>query len=303
MAPARVAALSASSGAEDGPIGVPIGANRITILSDLSANLFAALLLILILLLQAKVAAGHLDRSGRPEAPPAPARFGWAAHKPLQPLETIDLLRQRRPSAPGLGIDLTQSGVVLSGAEAGRLAETELDGTQVRTVLDEALGAGASRGPLRLYVFANRWYGSLTRELRAKGLAWTEMSVPRALRAAGPDDRWSAAFRDLIAAPMSLPEFRAGLAQLLAGTRERLVPDGRAIAKSGAPPQAAAAGASSLNVRDLLATIRVVLRLLALSAAVSFVLFVEIVVSDRALGYKKRGWLDLVRPKWSVPRS
>lgn len=299
IVPTPVASFPLSRPGESGAMGLPIAANRISILSDLSANLFAALLLILILLLQAKAAAGHVDASGRrPGEQPAADRVGPVEHKPLQPAETIDLLRQRRSASPGLGLDLTQRGVIVSGAGAGRLAEIELDGMQPRTTLDEALGSAWGREPIRLYVFANRGYGPLTRELEAKGVTWIEMSVPQALRAADSDDHWSAAFRDLIAAPIGLPEFRAGLAQLLAGTRGPLVPDGRAIARSGAAaPQEPPPGSSPRDVRGLLGAILVVLRFLVLGAAIAFVLFIEIIVPDRISSYDRPDWLDFARPE------
>lgn len=159
-----------------------------TVLTDLSANLFAALLLILLILLQAGA-----DRSDEgPAQPVEAAQLAAREHTPLDAGALVAALYDRRPEAAGLSIDLTE-------------AEPPLLDAAVRG-LDPDL-------PIRLYVFSHRHYSATAALLRKMGRRWQEISVPPVLGDAATG--WTSAFRALLARRPAPPQFRADLAHLL----------------------------------------------------------------------------------------
>lgn len=222
--------------------GPAVDGPHFSVLSDLSANVFAALLLILIVLLQVHVTA---ERAGRPSTPPPPRHFDAAAglgateHRALDPAGLVDLLRRRGPDQRGLSFDVADRGLGLPGL--GPEPERWIKGEEIGPVLDGALGRGGDRVPVRLYVFSNRWFADVTAALRRHGFAWTDLSIPRALRVAADGDRWSPEFLALVAAPGSDAMFRERLARLLATSAAPLAPGGHvAGGASGTSDDAAA---------------------------------------------------------------
>lgn len=164
-----------------------------TVLTDLSANVFAALLLILLILLQ----AGADNHHSVPAPPVEAARLGARERTPLQAGALVSALHDRRPGAAGLSIDLTDA------------QPPPLD--LILRSLDPAL-------PVRLYVFSHRHYPAIAALLAGAGRRWEEISVPRVLGDAATG--WTPGFRALLARRSDLPRFRADLARLLAGAEE-----------------------------------------------------------------------------------
>ena len=230
------------------PAGPEVEGLRFSVLSDLSANVFAALLLILILLLQIRVAA---DRTAAPPVPPPPldaaVDLGAVAHRPLGARDLVALLRARGGGAPGLSLDLGTRGLGVS--EADGTAERWSSGDALLPALAAALRDGGP-GLVRLYVFSNRDFAAVTAALASAGRPFTDLSVPRALRDRATGGAWSPAFLALAGAPGTDAAFRDGLARLLAQDSGPLAPEGRVAGggASGVPDGAAspAGGASGL---------------------------------------------------------
>lgn len=246
-----------------------------TVAADLSANVFAAFLLILIVL---------LARSGTPEPATRPAPIEASrdldtrTHRPEAPAGLVELLRLRGPAAPGLTVDL----------HAERI-EIGLPGRRTRTVLalagiDRASAAAriaaatllAEPGAVRLYVFDAAWYGAVTARLVRDGRSWRELSVPAALRVGGQANgaAWAPAFEALVARSADPGRFRAGLAEIIAGSGgervDRPVPGGRnGGGLDGSPVQG-----ETLSER-LGRYGRMILALLAVTASLALVIYAE----------------------------
>jgi hypothetical protein len=185
----------------------------ITVVTDISANIFAVLLLILIILL----AAG--EQEGQPQAQEAPSfeigdYFTTIERTPLSGSGMVDLLYSRRNASGAIKIDLFEDGIdVLSKDKSDWIASEGAIGERLK------LHAGAAlEAPVALYVFGHRWYDSVVKTLTRMGRAWQEVSVPEALRdtaGANRKDRWSGGFSDLIGRPLGRDRFRRELAHLL----------------------------------------------------------------------------------------
>ncbi len=236
-----------------------------TVLTDLSANVFAALLLILIILLQA----------GGTPVPTAPVEattdLAGRAREPMRPGDLVRFLHARRPGADGASIDLTATRI-------GVRTPGRRDDDVAASALPAAL---PGQGPVRLYVFSHRHYAAVTERLVAAGLRWDEISVPRAL--ADPAGGWSPGFLALLERGADPAMFRKGLARLLAAAPGPLVPDGRS-----AGGKAAAAGSDALPGR-LLRWLGVAVAVLALAAGAATVLAVEALVPRPHGDYRRVG--------------
>lgn len=206
-----------------------------TVLTDLSANVFAALLLILLILLQ----AGADAPDGAPGPPTEAAKLGAVGRAPLHADALVAILHARRPDAEGLSIDLTE-------VEPPPL-DAALRG------LDPAL-------PVRIYVFSHRHYPAVAARLAGAGRPWDEISVPPALGDA--EAGWTPAFRALLARRSDLPRFRAELARLLGGAAGPPAPG------AGGAPDPRPAGAMGERLRGWLGAAVTVAMLLGAIAAV-----------------------------------
>src|SRR5262245_54866532 len=93
------------------------------ILSDLSANVFAALLLMLLVLLDMVYQTAHVDRLPADGRPIEATRDLWSVNRaPLRGPELVALLYERRPAADGLSIDLFDGRIELQrGNEPDRI--------------------------------------------------------------------------------------------------------------------------------------------------------------------------------------
>jgi hypothetical protein len=192
---------------------------ELTVLTDLSASMFAACFMILLIFLSLVQNATH--------QPPAP----FEARETLRivqrtaeaPTGLVELLHQHDASV-GTSIDVFADRVEMVTANGvRRLAPAG--------IAEALAGIG---GPVRLYVFSNVLYNPV-----AAGLGnlpdRREMTVPEALRdARAPMTAWSPDFLALSAQRLDLPGFRQGLGRLLQGGPD---PSG---GPAGRPAQAAA---------------------------------------------------------------
>jgi hypothetical protein len=183
----------------------------ISVVTDISANIFAVFIVILIVLL----ALPH------DEAPPAaPSKpidvlldLVSVTKTPLAPGDLVDLLFSRRRAADAIGIDLFDDRIVVTrpGEPPDEFSLPLGDRSDVVT----AEIATMPTRPIGLYVFDHRGYATVLKLLG--GRPFREMSVPFALRAV-VDDRqdWREGFRNLIDRSTDLPSFRSDLSRLLA---------------------------------------------------------------------------------------
>jgi hypothetical protein len=183
--------------------------HNISAMTDISANIFALLILILLIML-----AAH-------ENAPAPGTEGLqiidlekdvagVERAPLSSEELIELLYERRERASSTKIDLLEQEIVISfGGKTERFGTTEIAVSRLRQI--------ASVGsPVDVYVFSHRFYRDISDSLKTLGWSWREISIPQALRAsAGGPQGWSAGFSELIAHSSDRSQFRADLARLL----------------------------------------------------------------------------------------
>jgi hypothetical protein len=184
--------------------------HNISALTDISANIFALLIFILIIMLAAQARAPL----ARPEAGvDIETDISGIERVPLSSDDLFDLLYDRGEGAAAVKIDLFNRGIDVSfngKSESFRSVESAVP--RLRQI---AASAGV---PVGLYVFSHHFYRDLTRNLQSFGRPWREVSVPQALRdfrAARRGQGWSAGFSELISRPSNRAQFRAELARLL----------------------------------------------------------------------------------------
>ena len=183
--------------------------HNISAMTDISANIFALLILILIIMLAAR------------ENSPAPGAealqiidlekdVAGVERAPLSSEELIDLLYERRERASSTKIDLLEQEIVISfGGKTEHFGTTENAVSRLRQI-------GSVGSPVGVYVFSHRFYRNISDSLKTLGWSWREISIPQALRAsAGGPQGWSAGFSELIAHSSDRSQFRADLARLL----------------------------------------------------------------------------------------
>jgi hypothetical protein len=187
----------------------------ITVVTDISANIFAVFLLIMILLLA-------LRERSPPPPPPAVldvvADLNGVERAPLRPAEMVGLLYGRRKDAGVISIDLLADRIEI--AIGGRTEQ--LSGSrEIRDRLRRLAATGEAE-PIGIYVFSHRWYATVTDALPPR--AFREASVPLALRRTDPSGGWSLAFTALLTRSLDLPAFRIELARLLQSPRPAPAP-------------------------------------------------------------------------------
>lgn len=212
------------------------------VLTDLSASMFAATFMILLIFLSLVQ-----QEDARP-TPPAQAIEATTAlriaRRPvLAPADMVDLLRRHGAPADGLGIDILDDRLEIS--LPGASSPVVLRPTAISAGLPRALGASGN-GAIRLYVFSNTLYNRVLPLLEKADAQVLEISVPRALRdSARPAAGWSDAFLRLDARRLGPDAFREGLAVLLEGGASKSLP-GHASGAS-TPPAASHAWTSLVD--------------------------------------------------------
>jgi hypothetical protein len=245
----------------------------ITVVTDISANIFAVFILILIILLVA--------REQTPTVPTeAPAVIDVATdlaavdRAPLDPAAMVDLLYERRTAARSAKIDLFDDRIeVVTDTVSRRISLA----APVAPQMMPALPADAAVG---LYVFGHRGYRFVTEHLAGAGRTWREISVPAALRrrdSAGFED-WSPGFKQLLARPQDIARFRIELARLLASPQPAVEPSTGGRAGANAPDEASSAPAASFTtelLERMMRWLRGLLDVISVIAGFSFIAWVE----------------------------
>jgi hypothetical protein len=139
----------------------------ISAVTDISANIFALLILILIIMLAAR------ENSAAPQAVDVEIDTIGSERAPLGSDELFDLLYERRTSALSTKIDLFAYGIdVISAGKTQHF--TSVEGVLAR--LNES--ARYTGVPVGVYVFSHRFYRDTTTALKTMGSEWREVSVP-----------------------------------------------------------------------------------------------------------------------------
>jgi len=190
----------------------------LTVLTDLSASMFAACFMILLIFLSLVQERAH-------ETPPqfeAKAVLRLVERHAEPPAGLVELLHLHDSSA-GAGIDLF----------ADRIEVTTAQGTRRAALREIGVGLAGIAGPVRLYVFSNTLYNRVVTAL-GPDPKLREITVPDALRDShAPMTAWSTDFLALSARQLDLPSFRQGLGKLLQGGPEPA--SGGAVAAPAAP--------------------------------------------------------------------
>ncbi len=188
----------------------------LTVLTDLSASMFAACFVMLLIFLSIE--------QGEPADPDAPVVV--VIQPVLSPQETVRLLHAHDARSGGASVDLFADRVELRAGQAHAVLRGD-----VAAGLARALPAG---GPVRLYVFSHAFYGEAIAALRRQTISQIEISVPLALRDAGASQlAWNREFVRLGESDLTLPAFHEALAALLEGrTRPLGSVEGRAAGGS-----------------------------------------------------------------------
>jgi hypothetical protein len=245
---------------------------EITVVTDISANIFAVFILILIILLVARNQAAP----ARPEAPTVvdASEFAVVERAPLSPAAMVELLYERRASSPATKIDLFDDRIEVTAGPATR--RISLAGP-VRPEMLPPLSPDAAIG---VYVFGHRGYRFVTDALMGASRAWREISVPAALRrrdpATGIED-WSGGFKELLVRPRDLPQFRTELARLLASPRPAAEPTVQRGAGAGGAGDPANRPVSTPTefVEHFASWLKGFLGVLSLLAGLAFIVWVE----------------------------
>ena len=184
----------------------------ISAITDISANIFALLILILIIVLSAQKRAPAL-RDDAPQVVDLDRSMGGIERSPLSSEDMFDLLYERNKTTPSVKVDLLIRGIDITfDSRTERFNSVETAIVRLRQII------ASSRFSAGLYVFSHRFYVGLTEKLQALGWSWRELSVPQALRDLRLESNgqgWSAGFSELIAHPVDRAQFRTELARLL----------------------------------------------------------------------------------------
>ena len=184
---------------------------NVSILTDISANIFALLILFLIIMLAAR-ASSPSPRDEVAQVIDVEKEFAGLERSPLSGDELVDLLYERRDGAVTTRIDLLEQSIVAAG-KTERFSALENAAPRLRQ-----LAAASNNAPAGVYVFSHRFYRGLAENLKTLSWTWREVSVPEALRDSGSgttDHGWSAGFSRLIVQPSDRAQFRLELARLL----------------------------------------------------------------------------------------
>lgn len=186
----------------------------LAVLTDLSASMFAATFMILLIFLSLAQQKDARTAAPMPSIEATDA-LRITRREVLAPAHVIDLLRRHGEPAAGIGIDAFDDRVEVFLRGTGNPLTLRSPATQAG--LARVLGPDGE-GPVRLYVFSNALYNQILPVLERGGRQVLEITVPRALRdPARPAGGWSETFLSLSARKLYPAAFRDGLALLLGG--------------------------------------------------------------------------------------
>jgi hypothetical protein len=241
------------------------GPATISVVTDISANIFAVFMLILIAALAASPA-----QAPTPVARDAIDDLGGIERAPLSAAAMVDLLHARTQVAEGppIRIDLFEDRLVIA-----RKGVPDLQVSTPEAALDALAETSIRSASIPVYVFSARHFAAIRSALGSNVIR--DLPVPAALQTMDAAGRraWSPGFADLIFDNLDRPAFTSALARLLDGSTDKGA-GGTRRADPGfaADPQAKA---------DLLTRLALWSRTAALWAAVITVLLLVAVVERR----------------------
>ncbi|WP_378941121.1 hypothetical protein [Mesorhizobium sp. ANAO-SY3R2] len=185
-----------------------------TVLTDLSASMFAACFMILLVFLS--LVQRHDTTPAEPPPIEATRAFALTRQRALGPSAMIDQLFVHGKASQGISIDLFADRIEVrepGGGQSRRLSANDLSAV--------AAGLARTNVPIRLQVFSNALYNQLVGQLENSGTEFTELTVAAAMRDPDrPDLAWAPAFLQLGETASDPRAFRIGLAALLQGTAD-----------------------------------------------------------------------------------
>ena len=204
------------------------GRISMTVLTDLSASMFAACFMILLIFLSL------VQKHEGPAPLPIEATRALALtrQQALAPSAMVDHLYAHGQAGKGINLDLFADRVELR--EPGGGPPRRLSAGDFAAV---AAGLASAHSPVHLNVFSNALYNQLVGQIEASGTPFTELTVAAGLRDPdGPDLAWEQKFLQLGETATDPHTFRIGLAALLDGAADRI-----ARSQAGAADQSATA--------------------------------------------------------------
>lgn len=241
--------------------------NYVTPLTDISANIFAMMVLILILAL-----AGRQNAiSGASRDIISEQELSIVERKAMTPAELVQHLYDRRDGPGPLRIDLLETGIAITATDGSGQKFEGADAVSAWRAQQQASGPQ----PVRLYVFSHRRYDEVIRSLLSANRQWLEISVPEALQA-GDRAGWSQDFTNLLSQQVSLDEFRTALAQLLASKDPKSKATGEGQPKTS--PLSASQGTDQpyeTLLERIIKWLRWAVMIVALFAGFAFIWWVE----------------------------
>jgi|GEM_PF-1383606 len=188
-----------------------------TAMADISANLFAVLILILVLIVSIGPKPTDPPAQTTPQQPVvdllADARLVERATQ--TPIDMVAMLRRRTSLEGAVNLDIGPKLLHLSGLGLDESWPLPLRDGDLAAII--GLTRSLASQKLQVFVFDHHGYPSilsLLRDLRRRD--WAELSVPMALRSED-EAGWSDGFRQLIGRGLDQAAFRSELAKLLNG--------------------------------------------------------------------------------------
>jgi hypothetical protein len=180
-----------------------------TVLLDVSANLLCVVVLLLTVSATAQSRRASMTEVG----------FPIVVGEVLAPADLVEAFRLRTVRDDGVStIDLRRAHVEVKPAGTSPAVELPLSiaDPDFASLLRRSLAPEA--GKVLVFVFSQDGHGALRRSLDELAASVTEVDVPVALRAAGPDGGWSRAFRSLFDDGLGRDGFPGRLARIIAGS-------------------------------------------------------------------------------------
>jgi hypothetical protein len=185
-----------------------------TVLTDLSASMFAACFMILLIFLSLV----QKQEGPAPEPIEATQAFALTTQLALAPSAMVDHLYAHGRAGTSISLDLFADRVELR--EPGDGQPRGLSAGDFAAVAAFLARAGS---PVRLNVFSNALYNQLVGQLEASGTPFTELTVAAGLRdPQRPSMAWAPEFLHLGETATDPRTFRIGLAALLEGAADRM---------------------------------------------------------------------------------
>jgi hypothetical protein len=190
---------------------------HLTPMSDISANMFAAFLLMLLALFSTLGSTTAL-RSG--VTPPPPSAATISKRQIVPAAQAVQMLYDRLHPDDHVSIDVHDRGVLLLSGANSRWLDSSNDDFDAEVDAFLARAQRGDRDAIQVFVIAHGAYRSVSRVLTRGRRSFREISVPDALCATDRSD-WSRDYLSLKASARSPAEFKVALTRLLTTHRGR----------------------------------------------------------------------------------